>query len=174
MKRNAIAAAAVAALLAGTVHAAEILMYKQPHFKGASYLVNGEVANLEGGLAGEGSSMVVKGGYWEVCTQHHFQGNCYVIAPGQYPRLRGLDDRIVSARFLGADNRHAERAMVYADQRFSKREARQALREARREELREELREERWEGRRNDWRERERERERELRRYERERFSSNW
>src|SRR5687767_8800183 len=113
MKRIALAAA-VAAMLAGTAYAAEIVIYKQPDFRGATYLINGEVANLEGGLAGEGSSMVVKGGYWEVCTQHHFQGNCFVIAPGQYPRLRGLDDRIVSARFLGADNRHAERAMVYS------------------------------------------------------------
>ena len=166
MKRTAIAAA-VAALLVGTAAQAgdtEIIIYKQPEFRGQSYLINGEVANIEAGLAGEGSSMVVKGGFWEVCTQHHFQGNCYVIGSGQYPYLRGLDDRIVSARFLGTDQKHAQRALRYEDQRFAKREAREA-----REAIREARREDRWEGSRNDWRREERER-----REWRDRYSSSW
>lgn len=133
MKRIALAAATAAALLVGTAHAADITIYKQPHFQGKSYLINGEVANIEAGLASEGSSMKVTGGFWEVCTGDHFKGNCYVIAPGEYPRLRGLDDRIVSARFLGNDQRHAERAMAYYDERFAKREARREAREERRE-----------------------------------------
>lgn len=144
MKRTAIAAG-VAALLAGTAFAAEIRLYKEAEFRGPSYLINGEVANIEAGLAGEGSSMVVKGGFWEVCTEDHFRGSCYVIAPGEYPRLRGLDDRIVSARFLGNDQKHAARALTYTDQRFARREAREAIREARREERREERE---WAGRR--------------------------
>ena len=179
MKRTAIAAA-LAALIAGSAYAGdtEIVIYKQPDFRGQSYLINGEVANIEHGLASEGSSMVVKGGFWEVCTEHHFQGNCYVIASGQYPRLMGLDNRIVSARFLGTDQRHAARALRYTDQRFARREAREEWREARRddrelrrEELRrEELRrEDRWGGSRNDWRRDEQER-----REWRERYSSSW
>lgn len=143
MKRTAIAAS-VAALLLGTAAQAgstEIIIYKQPEFRGQSYLINGEVANIEQGLAGQGSSMIVKGGFWEVCTQHHFQGDCYVIGSGQYPYLNGLDDRIVSARFLGTDQKHAQRALRYEDQRFAKREARREERLAAREDRA-------WEGRR--------------------------
>ena len=139
MKRTAIAAAVAALLLGSAAQAGdtEIIIYKQPNFRGQSYLINGEVANIENGLASEGSSMVVKGGYWEVCTEHHFQGECFVIAPGQYAGLRGLNNRIVSARFLGNDQRHASRALTYTDQRFAKREAREEYREARREDQRE-------------------------------------
>lgn len=177
MKRTAIAAAAVAALLAGTAYAGdtEILIYKQPEFRGQSYLINGEVANIENGLASQGSSMVVKGGFWEVCTEHHFQGNCYVVGPGEYPHLRNLNNRIVSARFLGNDNKHMAR--VDKSWREARREMRQEWREARRDDIREErrearreaLREDRWEGSRNDWRREERER-----REWRDRYSSTW
>ena len=155
MKRTALAAA-VAALMVGSAFAGdtEVRLYRQPEFRGQSYLINGEVANIENGLAGEGSSMVVKGGYWEMCTEHHFQGDCFVIAPGEYPRLRGLNNRIVSARFLGNDQKYAQRALTYTDQRFAKREAREAIREARRGDYRDE---DRWQGTRNDWRVRERE-----------------
>ena len=153
MKRTAIAAAAAAALLVGTAHAGdtEIIIFKQPEFRGASYLINGEVANIERGLASEGSSMVVKGGYWEVCTEDHFKGNCYVVAPGEYPHLRGLNNRIVSARFLGADERHAQR--MDKSWREARREFRQEWREARRDARRDE-REERREAReeRREWR----------------------
>ena len=172
MKRTAIAAA-VAALLVGTaVQAAdtEIRIYRQPEFRGQSYLINGEVANIENGLASQGSSMVVKGGFWEVCTEHHFQGNCYVVGPGEYPHLRNLNNRIVSARFLGNDDRYATR--MDKSWREARRELRQEWREARRDALREErreAREDRWEGSRNDWRRDERER-----REWRDRYSSTW
>ena len=134
MKRTAIAAA-VAALIAGAAQAGdtEIIIYKQPQFRGQTYLINGEVANIENGLASEGSSMVVKGGYWEVCTQDHFKGECYVIGAGQYPYLRGLNNRIVSARFLGNDQRYAQRSLRYDNDRFAKREERREAREDSRE-----------------------------------------
>lgn len=127
MKRATLVAA-VAALLAGAAQAGdtEVIIYKQPHFRGQSYVVNGEVANLEGGFARDASSLVVKGGYWEVCDQDHFQGTCHVLEPGQYPRLdSNLNERIVSVRFLGTD------------QKFARRAYREEIREARRENRRE-------------------------------------
>jgi hypothetical protein len=111
MKRTALMAA-IAALLAGTAQAAitEMTIFKQPNFQGPSHTIKGEVANLEGGFAREASSAVVKGGNWEVCTDTHFKGSCHVLAPGEYARLdRNLDRRIVSVRFLGADDRVARR-----------------------------------------------------------------
>lgn len=131
MKRAALFAA-VAAMLAGTAYAAttELKVYKQPDFRGPSQTIKGQVDNLEGGFARGVSSMVVSGGHWEVCTNDHFKGDCYVLAPGEYPRLDDtLDRRIVSIRFLGNDERHARRAY--------RGEARREAREERREERRE-------------------------------------
>ncbi|HYC36042.1 MAG TPA: beta/gamma crystallin-related protein [Usitatibacter sp.] len=144
MKRTILAAALVG-LFAGTSQAAvtEFIIYKQPNFRGASQVVKGEIANLEGGFAREGSSLVVKGGYWEVCSNDHFKGRCRVIEPGEYPSLpRHWEDRIVSVRFVGTDSKIAQRVAkedrreARAEWREERREARQEAREDRREERR--------------------------------------
>ena len=139
MKRTAIAAA-VAVLLAGTAHAAttEFIIYKGQNFSGPSQVIKGEVANLEGGFGREGSSLIVRGGNWEVCTDDHFRGNCYVIAPGEYPDLGRLHDRIVSVRFVGNGkvahyDARDERKSLRQELKEAKREAGQEFREARRE-----------------------------------------
>jgi hypothetical protein len=151
MKRRTTLAVALAAVLAGgAAHAAvtQLEIYKQPNFQGASHVVKGEVNVLEGGFAKESSSLKVKGGYWEVCNEDRFKGDCRVLAPGDYPRLNHvLDDRIVSVRFLGNDPKLRERVA-----RLDEREARREWREERREDRRE-WREERREDRREDRRE---------------------
>ena len=140
MKRTTLVAA-LAALAAGAAQAGdtELIIFKQPNFRGASHVVDGEVANLEGGFAREGSSLIVKGGYWEVCNRDHFKGKCQVLEAGNYPRLNStLNERIVSVRFLGTDQKLASRV--------DREERREARREAR-EERREARREDRWERR---------------------------
>lgn len=131
MTRTALAAALVAAFT-GTAQAAvtELVLYKDSQFRGPSQVIKGEVANLEGGLGHEVSSIVARGGAWEVCTRDHFQGRCRVLPAGEYRELGGLNDRIVSVRFLGNDARFTRDS---------------GWREARREEIRE--------ARREDWRE---------------------
>lgn len=136
MKRTTLAAA-VAALVAGAAQAGdtELIIFKQPNFRGQSHVVDGEVANLEGGFAREGSSLIVKGGYWEVCNDDHFKGRCQVLEPGNYPRLNArLDERIVSVRFLGNDQKLASR-IDRDERREARREARQDSREAKRDRL---------------------------------------
>lgn len=126
MKRTALAAT-LALLLAGVAHAGEteIILYKNPGFQGGSQVVNGEVANLEGGFARGAESMVVKGGFWEACTGDHFKGRCFVLEPGEYPRLDdSLSKRIVSLRFLGATERVARGDRRDWDERRYRREAR--------------------------------------------------
>ena len=141
MMRTALAAA-VTVLLAGTAQAAttEFIIFKQNNFRGPSQTIKGQVDNLEGGFAREGSSLIVRGGYWEVCNRDHFKGDCYVLGPGEYPSLSpALDDRIVAVRFLGADKKHAarvakeERREAREERRDDRREARQERREDRRE-----------------------------------------
>ena len=134
MKRTALVAAAVTLALAASAQAAvtEFIIYKQPGFRGASHTVKGVVNNLEGGFAREASSLVVRGGYWEVCNETHFKGDCHVLPAGEYSRLPpSLNERIVSVRFLGTDEQVARRAE--REKRLIAREERREAREARRE-----------------------------------------
>ena len=110
MKRQALVAA-LALLAAGAAQAAEteFIIYKQPDFKGPSQVVKGEVNILENGFAREAESLVVRGGYWEACTEDRFKGMCRVYDPGDYPRLGDLTRKIVSVRFLGTDRQAARR-----------------------------------------------------------------
>jgi hypothetical protein len=149
MKRTTLAAAMAAALVAGTAHAAvtQLEIYKQQNFQGPAHVVKGEVNVLEAGYNKDASSLRVKGGYWEVCNQDRFKGDCRVLAPGEYPRLdHVLDDRIVSVRYLGNDPKLKERVA-----KMERGEDRSAIREARREDRRDERREERREPR-AEWR----------------------
>ena len=104
MKKSLILAAATVAF-AGAAHAAvtELVLYKDGNFRGASQTIKGEVANLENGFGREVSSLVARGGTWEVCTGDHFRGRCRALPEGEYASLGRLNERIVSVRFLGAD-----------------------------------------------------------------------
>lgn len=105
MRPIASLAALAAALFASAVPAAELTLFKQENFAGASQAIKGEVSHLEDGFAREAASARVRGGYWLACTHSHFKGDCYALAPGDYPRLRAeLDRRIVAVRFLGGES----------------------------------------------------------------------
>jgi hypothetical protein len=106
MKRT-LTALGAALLVTGAAHAAttELVLYKADHFHGPAQSIKGEVANIENGFGHEASSMIARGGAWEVCTADHFKGRCRAIAEGEYPTLGWLNDRIVSVRFLGANAR---------------------------------------------------------------------
>lgn len=154
MKRLALAAAVASALFAGAAQAAvtEFIIYKEPGFRGDSHTVKGEVAQLEGGFSREAASLDVKGGYWEVCTDHHFKGVCRVVPEGRYPDLGRFEKRIVSVRFLGNDQKFARRdAWEWAREREERLAAREERLDAREERLR--AREAR-EARREAWQER--------------------
>jgi hypothetical protein len=101
MKKLALAAALMAAGIAQAA-TTEFIIFKDANFRGESDTIKGEVAQLTGGFSRSASSLVVRGGHWEVCTRDHFRGDCYVIPPGEYGRLSpDLANRIVSVRFLG-------------------------------------------------------------------------
>jgi hypothetical protein len=105
MKRTLLATtlAALGVLAIGTAEAreTELIIYKAPNFHGPSDTIKGEVNNLENGFGREVSSMVVRGGAWQVCTGDHFGGRCRVVNEGEYPTLGWLNDKIVSVKFLG-------------------------------------------------------------------------
>ena len=55
------------------------------------------------GITDQASSLVARGGRWEVCTQPDFNGDCRTLQPGEYATLdTGLNHRIESVRVVEA------------------------------------------------------------------------
>ncbi|MDQ6618165.1 MAG: beta/gamma crystallin family protein [Pseudomonadota bacterium] len=97
-------------LVAGQA-AAQVTLYENDGFRGQSFTADRPVWNLERwGFNDRASSVVVRGGSWEVCSDARFEGRCVVLRPGDYPSLRalGLSDQISSLREVnhyGRDDR---------------------------------------------------------------------
>jgi hypothetical protein len=103
MNRNRIAMTALAAVtICATAQAAELTIYKQPHFKGEKVTVRDESRDLRSQrITDQASSLVVHDGRWQVCTQPDFNGDCRVLGPGKYATLdAALNHRIESVREL--------------------------------------------------------------------------
>jgi hypothetical protein len=97
MKRTAIAAAAL--VLAGTAQA-EMTIFKQPNFTGNEVTVRDAARDLAPlGITDQASSLVIRSGRWEVCTQPDYQGDCRTLEAGRYATLDpSLNHRIESVR----------------------------------------------------------------------------
>ena len=93
-------AIAAAMFFAGAASAGQIVIYKQPNFTGDSRTFNNDDLNLiDNGINDQASSIVVKSGRWQFCSQPNFQGDCQVLEPGQYATLpQALNHRIESFR----------------------------------------------------------------------------
>ena len=79
----------------------QISFYEHPNYEGRVYTSNDSVPNVRPiGFERAVSSVVVRGGPWEMCDQPNFRGQCVVLRRGQYPDLRvlNMDDRIASMR----------------------------------------------------------------------------
>jgi hypothetical protein len=124
-----ITVALAATCVAAAAGAAEIRVYKQPNFAGEELTMRRDASNLaDAGFQDQVSSIEVRSGRWQLCTQPDFQGDCVVIGRGDYPSLeRVLNHRIESAREItrmardrhyGDDrSRYAYRGDYYADNR---------------------------------------------------------
>ena len=97
-------AGALLALSVPVALAGEITLYEHRDFRGDSLTLHRGAPNLErSGLSDSASSLVVRDGVWEVCTDAFFRGSCAQLQPGEYRRLDGpLNDRISSVREIVA------------------------------------------------------------------------
>jgi hypothetical protein len=99
---------ALAAFSIGTAAAAEITLFKQPNFSGEALTLRDDATHLGNrGFLDQVSSIDVKSGQWQFCTQPDFKGDCVVLDRGRYPSLeQTLNHRIESVREV---TRHADR-----------------------------------------------------------------
>lgn len=95
-------AAALAAVLAwpSATRAAPIELYEQPQFQGMALGLDRANPNLaDYGFDNKASSVVVRSGSWELCTEAQFRGSCLVLGPGQHATLPpGLQRSLSSVR----------------------------------------------------------------------------
>ena len=116
--RNWTRHALLAALcVAGAAQAAELTIFKQPNFTGDALTLRDDTGNLSArNFQDQASSIVVRSGRWEVCTQPDFQGDCMTLGRGEYASLDPrLNHRIESAREVTnyADNKRYDDRYVY-------------------------------------------------------------
>lgn len=85
--------------------AGEITLYERPNFHGQSVSTDGSLPNLSrSGFNDTASSVIVRDGMWEACTDAYFHGSCVTLRPGEYRTLDAtLNDRISSVRQVGYD-----------------------------------------------------------------------
>ena len=111
-------------VFAGQV-AAQHTLFEHDGFQGNHVTANRSIGNFaNSGFNDSASSVEVRGGTWQVCTDAYFEGRCIVLRPGTYPSLGsiGLNDRISSVRPVDQYGRAYERDYEehgrYADRRY--------------------------------------------------------
>jgi hypothetical protein len=95
--------AAAGLLAAATAIAGEIVLFEYPDFGGRRISLRGAVSNFDpSGFNDRASSIVIRDGYWELCSDAYFRGRCATFGPGEYRGLAPqLTDAISSAREVG-------------------------------------------------------------------------
>lgn len=100
---------AVLALAAAADASADLTLYPHDDFQGRPFRTEGATANLARvDFNDRASSLVVRRGTWQLCSDADFRGQCVMLGPGRYPSLRamGLNDRVSSVRPQDDDRGH--------------------------------------------------------------------
>ena len=99
LRRRCLVGVALAAIATGAF-AGEITLYRSSDFQGDTLTLQRAAPDLERtGFNDTASSVIVRNGVWEVCTEPYYHGNCTQLRAGEYNRMAGtLDDPIASAR----------------------------------------------------------------------------
>ena len=94
---------AAAMTMATQALAQHITFFGREAYQGSSITTDRGIGNLQRYGFNERASSAVVSGNWEACSGPDFTGNCFVLAPGEYPSLRdaGLSEGVSSARVAG-------------------------------------------------------------------------
>lgn len=101
MKQSYRLVAGALALACSAVASAQITLYGRENFRGRALVVDEVAANLQGTrLNDRASSISVRSGSWEACSEPYFRGSCVILSPGEYPSLEaaGMGNAISSVR----------------------------------------------------------------------------
>jgi hypothetical protein len=100
--RVPLAAALAAVFFTGAAQAGEIVIHKQANFGGGALTLRDDKPSLQGtGFYDQASSIEVKSGRWQVCSQPDFNGDCMTLESGKYATLDPkINHRIESVREL--------------------------------------------------------------------------
>ncbi|MDX2218809.1 MAG: beta/gamma crystallin-related protein [Burkholderiales bacterium] len=94
-------AAASLLLMSAAAVAGEIILYEHDRFRGRQETLVGSLAELGSmRFANDISSISVRSGTWELCTEFNYRGTCRVFQPGDYSQIGDLNDRVRSLREL--------------------------------------------------------------------------
>ncbi|HTP99761.1 MAG TPA: beta/gamma crystallin-related protein [Casimicrobiaceae bacterium] len=117
MKAQFRAVAAVGALACAAQASAQVTFFEDDHFQGRSITVDHELSSFDSsGFNDRASSVIVRGGVWQMCENARFAGRCVTLQPGSYPSLgaMGLNDKLSSARLVDARYGAAPPPQYYA------------------------------------------------------------
>jgi len=91
---------AAIALAATCAVAGELTLYEGENFQGRNLTLRSNMRDLDRtNFNDRATSLVIRDGVWEVCSDAQFRGHCATLRPGNYPVLEGgLDHRISSVR----------------------------------------------------------------------------
>ena len=93
--------------LAGCTAAAaaqEITLFEGENFSGRRFAANSSMPNLDpSGFNDRASSVIIRTGTWQLCSDAYYRGNCVTLQPGDYATLgaMGLSNRLSSVREIG-------------------------------------------------------------------------
>jgi len=89
---------------AAAASAQEIILFQNENFGGPRFSASNSVSDLaNSGFNDRASSVTVRGGSWQLCSDAYFRGQCVTLSPGNYASLgaMGLNNRVSSLREIG-------------------------------------------------------------------------
>lgn len=81
--------------------AGELVLYEHDAYRGRTYVAERSISNFaDAGFNDRASSVVIRSGTWQLCTDAYFRGRCVTLSRGEYPSLRAMDlnDAVSSVR----------------------------------------------------------------------------
>jgi len=103
MRIKLVLATAVAALCV-SAYAQEIVLYQGENFTGPRFSSSESVNDLARvGFNDRASSVTIRGGSWQLCSDSYYRGQCATLRPGDYASLgaMGLGNSVSSIREVG-------------------------------------------------------------------------
>ena len=103
-KRAALPALLSALFLCAAASATDITFFEYDNFSGRRFVASNSVSDFSAfGFNDLASSVMIRSGAWQLCTDAFFRGRCVTLERGDYPSLgaMGLSNRISSAREVG-------------------------------------------------------------------------